>query len=97
MFGGVGGAYSDGSFGDSRNGFGPAWVDDGTGVWSQPDLNTGVNRYALSVGLNYLVNQTTTLKTELRYDGANGAVFLQPDLSYKNGNMLFGTSVVVSF
>jgi hypothetical protein len=92
MFGGVA---------DNRNGFGPAYelLDDGTGTfaWTQPDPDKGVNRYALSVGLNYLVNQTTTLKTELRYDGANGAVFLQPDLSYKNGNMLFGTSVVVSF
>ena len=103
VYNGVGGAVTDTTtnvttYGDSRNGFGPAWVDDGTGVWSQPDLNTGVNRYALSVGVNYLINPTTTLKTELRYDGANGAVFLQPDgISYKNNNLLFGTSVVVSF
>ncbi len=104
MFGGVGGASSAvtdsitglTTYGDSRNGFGPAWVDDGTGTLVQ-DPNTGVNRYALSLGLNYLINPTTTLKTELRYDGANGAVFLQPDGSYKNGNLLFGTSIVVSF
>ena len=93
MFGGVGGTANDnGSFGDSRNGFGPAWVDG-----AQLDLDTGVNRYALSVGVNYLINPTTTLKTELRYDGANGAVFSQPDGSFKNNNLLFGTSIVVSF
>ncbi len=92
MFGGVA---------DNRNGFGPAYefLDNGEGTfaWTQPDPDKGVNRYALSLGLNYLVNPTTTLKTELRYDGANGAVFSQPDGSYKNGNILFGTSVVVSF
>ncbi|MEI8169383.1 MAG: DUF3138 family protein [Rhodoferax sp.] len=96
VYNGVGGV---GTLGDSRNGFGPAWEDDGTGTntWFQPDPSTGVNRYALSVGLNYLINPTTSLKTELRYDGASGAVFSQPDGSYKNTNLLFGTSVVVSF
>jgi hypothetical protein len=89
-----GGGMLGGAGMDGRNGFGPAWTEDGT---SQPDLDTGVNRYALSLGLNYLVNPTTTLKTELRYDGANGAVFQQPDGTFKNGNLLFGTSIVVSF
>jgi Protein of unknown function (DUF3138) len=90
MFGGVA---------DNRNGFGPAWEDDGTGAntWFQPDLDKGVNRYALSLGLNYLINPSATLKTELRFDGANGAVFRQQDGSYKKGNVLFGTSIVVSF
>jgi hypothetical protein len=96
-----GGGMFGGAGMDGRSGFGPAYdlTDDGTGTmaWTQTDPNTGVNRYALSLGLNYLINPSTSLKAELRYDGANGNVFLQPDGSYKSGNMLFGTSVVVSF
>ena len=92
MFGGVA---------DTRNGFGPAYalMDDGTGTmaWAQPDPDTGVNRYTLSTGINYLLNPTTSLKAELRFDRANGAVFQQPDGSYRDSNLLFGTSVVVSF
>ncbi len=90
MFGGVA---------DGRNGFGPAWEDDGNGTntWIQPDLDKGVNRYALSVGMNYLINPSTTFKTEVRLDGANGAVFQLRDGSYKKSNILLGTSIVVSF
>ncbi len=90
MFGGVA---------DNRNGFGPAWEDDGTGnnTWFQPDVDKGVNRYALSLGMNYLINPSTTFKTEVRLDGANGAVFQLRDGSYKKSNLLLGTSIVVSF
>ncbi len=90
MFGGVA---------DNRNGFGPAWEDDGTGTntWFQPDVDKGVNRYALSLGMNYLFNPSTTLKTEVRMDGANGAVFQRLDGGYKKSNLLLGTSIVVSF
>jgi Protein of unknown function (DUF3138) len=93
-----GGGMFGGVF-DNRNGFGPAWEDDGTGTntWFQPDTEKGVNRYALSVGMNYLVNPSTTLKTEVRLDGANGAVFQRRDGSYKKNNLLLGTSIVVSF
>jgi hypothetical protein len=97
-----GGGMFGGVF-DNRNGFGPAYefLDDGTGTgtnaWIQPNPDKGVNRYALSLGMNYLINPTTTLKTELRFDGANGAVFSQQDGSYKKNNVLFGTSIVVSF
>ena len=89
---------------DPRNGFGASQQDitDYTnGVISEL---TGANRYALSLGLNYLVNPTTTWKVELRYDGATKDVFqdLRGDSSgangiYRNNNILLGTAVVVSF
>ena len=84
---------------DNRNGFGPAWEDDGSGTntWIQPNVDKGVNRYALSVGMNYLINPSTTLKTEVRLDGANGAVFQRNDGSYRKSNLLLGTAIVVSF
>ncbi len=94
-----GGGTFGGAGVDGRNGFGPAWEDDGAGTntWFQPDPDKGVNRYALSVGMNYLFNPSTTLKTEVRMDGANGAVFQRLDGSYKKTNLLLGTSIVVSF
>ena len=89
---------------DPRNGFGASQQDitDYTnGVISEL---TGANRYSLSLGLNYLVNPTTTWKVELRYDGATKDVFqdLRGDSSgangiYRNNNILLGTAVVVSF
>jgi hypothetical protein len=74
---------------DGRNGLGP----DLNG-----DLNRGANRYALSFGLKYTYNESTTFKAEYRLDGADRAVFED----VKNGgfrkiNHLLGTSVVVAF
>lgn len=82
-----------------RNGFGPAMaLAPESNEWEPIDGNRGVNRYALSAGFNYLLNPTTTWKMELRYDGANGAVFRDVrDGSYKKNNVLLGTSVVVTF
>ena len=82
-----------------RNGFGPAMaLAADSGEWEPIDSNKGVNRYALSAGFNYLINPSTTWKMELRYDGANGAVFRDArDGSYKKNNVLLGSSVVVSF
>lgn len=82
---------------DGRNRIGPdatlgcttAWVD---------GCDKGANRYALAVGLNYLFNANTTLKTEYRYDRANPPVFLNAkDGNYRKANSLLGASVVVSF
>ena len=99
--GGVFGYANAGAGVDSRNGFGATTQDitDYTnGVISEL---TGANRYALSLGLNYLVNPTTTWKLELRYDGANKDVFqdLRSDANgaFRNNNILLGTAVVVSF
>lgn len=92
----------DGPTKDSRNGFGPSQAVDA-------DPNKGVNRYALTVGLNYLIsanhtpgsglwNTGTWFKTELRYDAADGQVFLAPDrINYKKDNLMFSTSLVFAF
>ncbi|HET7792160.1 MAG TPA: DUF3138 family protein [Rhizobacter sp.] len=83
---------------DGRNGIGPGYTDDGTGVWSQTDPETGANRYALSLGLGFLFNPNTTFKFEYRYDRASENVFFNvKDGSYTKDNHLLGGSVVVSF
>ena len=58
----------------------------------------GANRYALSVGMGYRVDENATLKLEYRLDGANQPVFANPDATrfYKT-NHLLGASMVVSF
>ncbi|TAG27724.1 MAG: DUF3138 family protein [Burkholderiales bacterium] len=89
-----------GATGDDRNGFGPAWEDDGSGTntWVQNDLTKGVNRTALSLGASYLFNQNTTFKAEYRIDRASGAVFLDDKTQgYKKSNSMIGLSAVVSF
>lgn len=74
---------------DGRNGIGPNL--DG-------DLNKGANRYALTLGLKYAFNQNTTFKAEMRYDGADQAVFEDvKNGGYKKSNYLLGGSVVVFF
>jgi len=74
---------------DDRNGIGPDL--DG-------DLDRGANRYALTVGLKYIVNLNTTFKAEYRFDGADRAVFYDVGSdSFKKNNHLLGASVVVAF
>jgi Putative beta-barrel porin-2, OmpL-like. bbp2 len=91
------------SCGDGRNGFGPAmeFVTDsagGSGQWEVADANKGANRYALTLGMNYLINQFTTLKVEFRHDQASGRVFnYVTDGSYRKSNQIIGVSTVVSF
>ncbi len=89
---------------DPRNGFGASQQDIADYTAGTIGELTGANRYALSLGLNYLVNPSTTWKLELRYDGATKDVFqdLRGDPSgangiYRNNNILLGTAVVVSF
>jgi Protein of unknown function (DUF3138) len=88
---------------DGVNGFGPgmAFVTDANGEngqWEVTDPNKGSNRYALSLGLNYLYNQNTTLKLEYRYDASNKRVFQYVnDGSYRKNNHVFGISTVVTF
>lgn len=89
--------------GDDLNGFGvpmtwdadsESWVADGT---------KGVNRFALSIGANYTVNENTQVKFEVRHDWADGKVFgdnYDADLvatDYTKSRNLFGLGVVVSF
>jgi hypothetical protein len=89
---------------DSHNGFGPAYDNAGNVI----DANKGVNRYALSVGLSYLLtpnhtpgsglwNTGTWIKTELRYDGADGNIFLGSDSHYRHGSLMFLSSIVFAF
>jgi Protein of unknown function (DUF3138) len=58
----------------------------------------GVNRGALTVGLNYAFNMNTVIKCEYRYDWATGKVFEDAKTGeFKKNNQLFSTAVVVSF
>ncbi|MSQ65358.1 MAG: DUF3138 family protein [Limnohabitans sp.] len=82
---------------DSYNGFGT------------PANGSGVNRYALSVGFNYLItpnhtansgtwNTSTWFKMELRADGANGLVFYDAvSDSYKRDSLTLLSSMVFAF
>lgn len=101
-----GGVFGSSNFGDAtvtndgRNGFGPAWEDDGSGTntWVQNDVTKGVNRSAMSLGMSYLFNQNTTFKAEYRIDRASGAVFQDVKSGgYKKSNNMIGLSAVVSF
>jgi hypothetical protein len=82
---------------DSGNGIGP----DGNLMCESgyvPGCDEGANRYALSVGMNYVFNEYTMFKVEARYDWASLPVFLYVnDSSYRKSNTVLGASVVVSF
>jgi len=84
---------------DGRNGIGP----DGTLDCSDPaalpaECHRGANRYALSLGLRYLLNEHTTLKAEYRLDGATERVFHDVRSGgFLERNQLLAASVVVAF
>ena len=82
---------------DDHNGIGPAQVDaDGDGFVDNP--GRGVDRSALTLGMNYAFNLSTVFKLEYRYDWASGPIFLDTKSgSYKKSNQLLSTAVVVSF
>lgn len=83
---------------DGRNGIGPGWSRDEDGNWVQADGSKGANRMALSMGLSYLFDASTTLKLEYRLDRANQAVFENiKDGSFSKTNHLLGASVLVAF
>jgi hypothetical protein len=83
------------SFDDDINGIGRGTLDDGSFAKGE---GVGSNRYAISLGLNYLFDENTIFKVEYRYDGADQPVFLYVDEgAYRKSNQLFGASVVVSF
>ncbi len=77
------------AFADGRNGIGP----DTAG-----DLEVGANRYALSIGLQYLFNLNTTFKAEYRMDRASLPVFeYGGGTSFRKSNHVLGGSMVLSF
>ncbi len=93
--------------GDGLLGYG---IDSGNGIGPDGNLgcgnagvfvagcDEGANRYALSVGLNYVFNEYTMFKLEARYDWASLPVFYYVnDMSYRKSNSVLGASVVVSF
>ncbi|HEX5688254.1 MAG TPA: DUF3138 family protein [Ideonella sp.] len=74
---------------DGRNGIGPDLAG---------DLNRGANRYAVTVGMKYAYDLSTTFKLEYRLDGADRAVFEDlNDGTYKKNNSMVAASVVVAF
>ena len=83
------------SFDDYVNGIGRGLLADGS--FAKGDA-VGTNRYALSLGLSYRVDENSTFKFEYRLDGASQAVFGNADFTrfYKT-NHLLGAAMVVSF
>jgi hypothetical protein len=83
------------SFDDDINGIGRGF--DASGSFAKGE-SVGSNRWALSFGMNYLFDESTTLKFELRQDGASQPVFYDVKTSrYYKSNTLLGASMVVSF
>jgi hypothetical protein len=84
---------------DGINGIGPdANLACGTDGVYVTGCDQGANRYALSIGANYLFNQYTMFKAEYRYDWSNLNVFeVVNSGTYRKYNNVLGASVVVSF
>ena len=86
---------------DGRNGLGVDGNINCTVASGDPTLDgcsRGANRYALSLGMKYSFNPSTTFKAEYRIDGADRPVFVDiKDGTYHKTNQLFGASVVVFF
>lgn len=84
---------------DNRNGIGPGVSGfDAGGSLTYNDTEKGANRMALALGVSYLVDLSTTVKLEYRYDRANQPVFeFVKDSSFSKSNSLLGASVVVKF
>jgi hypothetical protein len=83
------------SFDDPLNGIGRGVL--ASGAYAKGEA-VGTNRYALSAGLNYLFDEGTVLKLELRRDGADQPVFeVVRRGTFSKSNTLFGAAVVVTF
>jgi Protein of unknown function (DUF3138) len=85
-------------FTDTRNGIG---VNPTLGCEADATISgcsRGANRGALSFGLSYLFDSSTTFKAEYRIDRADVPVFeVVKDGTFKKTNQMFGASVLVSF
>ncbi len=86
------------SYDDPLNGIGRGLLADGSFAKGE---STGSNRYALAFGMNWRVDENSTLKLEYRYDGASQPVFGEVSnagiSAYRKTNHLFGASMVVTF
>lgn len=83
---------------DGVNGIGP---DQNGG-----DPEKGADKYAITAGIHYAINQNASFKAEYRYDGATRNVFANkaalvdsssPDAKWGKSNSLISTAVVVFF
>lgn len=88
-----GGMYFNPTDANGTTVFGPEL--DNTGAVINP--TRGANRYALTTGVNYAVNDNTQWKAELRFDRSSGYNFLNSNGIYKKGNTTLSTGIVVSF
>ena len=80
---------------DALNGIGRGLLADGSFAKGE---GTGANRYALSLGLRYRVDENATFKVEYRLDGSNQPVFGNAaGTGFAKTNHLLGASMVVSF
>jgi len=83
------------SFDDGVNGIGRGF--DANGDYALGEAK-GSNRWALTLGMNYLFDESTVLKFELRQDGASQPVFVDAKSGkFYKSNTLLGASMVVSF
>jgi hypothetical protein len=86
------------SYDDPLNGIGRGLLADGSFAKGE---GTGSNRYALAFGMNWRVDENSTLKLEYRYDGASQPVFGEVSnggiTAYRKTNHLLGASMVVTF
>jgi len=83
---------------DGRNGIGPDATLGCTSTGWVDGCDKGANRYALAVGVNYLLTPNTTVKAEYRLDRATQPVFLDVKSGeFRKSNSLLGASVIVSF
>lgn len=83
------------SFDDNINGIGRGIAADGSFAKGE---SVGTNRWALTLGMNYLFDESTIFKFEFRQDGASQPVFYDVKSSrYYKSNTLLGASMVVSF
>ena len=83
------------SYDDGINGIGRGVLADGSFAKGE---GTGSNRYALSMGISYRVDENSTFKLEYRFDNASQPVFANPENGrFSKTNQLLGASMVVSF
>ncbi len=76
------------TFADARNGIGP----------TAGDPEKGANRFAVSLGAQYLYNLNTTFKAEYRMDRASLEVFeANGGASFRKSNHMLGASMVLFF
>ena len=83
------------SYDDGINGIGRGVLADGSFAKGE---GTGSNRYALSMGISYRVDENSTFKLEYRFDNSSQPVFANPENGrFSKTNQLLGASMVVSF